>query len=85
MNKLVREEFFKKLTRFERARIISARAFQLELNAPFMIEFDEETLRSVNYDPVRLARIEFEKGVVPLRIKRFDEWTKGKLRDQKKS
>ncbi|MEM1988618.1 MAG: DNA-directed RNA polymerase subunit K [Candidatus Woesearchaeota archaeon] len=83
MNRTVKEDFFKKHTSFERARIIAARALQLELNAPFIIDFDKETLEKVNYDPVRLARIEYEKGVIPLEVRRLKDWTKGKISKKK--
>ncbi len=46
------------LTRYERTRVISARALQLTLGAAPLIETDEK-------DPYRIARLEFEKGVLP--------------------
>ncbi len=69
--KKVREEILQKHTKYERARIIAARALQLELNAPFMIKIDDETLKKLNYDPVRIAELEYQKGAVPLKIRRI--------------
>ena len=53
----------KQYTRFERARIIGARALQIARGAPIMIETD---LR----DPIEIAELEFEKGVIPLDVRR---------------
>jgi len=48
------------LTRFERARVLSARALQLALGAPPLVEVPEGVK-----DPYELAQIELEKGVLP--------------------
>jgi len=51
------------MTRFEKTRIISARALQISMGAPVLIK----TELSV---PRRIAMEEFEKGVLPITIKR---------------
>jgi len=48
------------LNRFEKARLIGARALQLAMGAPPLIEVKDLT------NPVRIAFSEFEKGVIPL-------------------
>ena len=48
------------LTRFERARVLSARALQLALGAPPLVEGVEQLK-----DPYAIAQIELEKGVLP--------------------
>lgn len=50
-------------TKFERARIIGARALQIAKGAPVMIETDIKS-------PIAIAELEFEKGVIPLDVKR---------------
>ncbi|AKB84591.1 MULTISPECIES: DNA-directed RNA polymerase subunit K [Methanococcoides] len=50
-------------TRYERARIIGARSLQIAMEAPILIE-DEST------DSLRIATMEFEKGVIPVTVKR---------------
>lgn len=50
-------------TRFERARIIGARALQLAEGAPALIETDQD-------DPIDVARQELEEGVVPIGVRR---------------
>jgi DNA-directed RNA polymerase I, II, and III subunit RPABC2 len=53
------------LTRFERARIVGARALQLSMGAPLLIEVAEGV-----GDPVDLALKELEVGVLPITIRR---------------
>jgi len=50
-------------TRFEKARIIGARALQIAMGAPVLIETDKK-------DPLEIAREEFEKGLIPITVKR---------------
>lgn len=50
------------LTRFEKARLISARALQISLGAPALLKADKSM--SI-YD---LAKLEFEKNVLPLTV-----------------
>jgi DNA-directed RNA polymerase subunit K len=52
----------KRLTRFERARIIGARSLQITRGAPILIKTKES-------DPLRIAELEFEKGLIPLGVK----------------
>ncbi|MCI0497614.1 MAG: DNA-directed RNA polymerase subunit K [Thermoplasmata archaeon] len=51
-------------TRFEKARIIGARALQISLNAPVLIDVPPDVL-----DPLAIARVEFEEGVIPISTK----------------
>lgn len=51
-----------KLTRFERARIIGARALQISRGAPILIKTDIK-------DPIKIAELEFEQGVIPLTVR----------------
>lgn len=52
-----------KLTRYERARIIGARALQISLGAPVLIDVDRK-------EPIDIAMMELEKGVIPITVKR---------------
>jgi DNA-directed RNA polymerase subunit K len=54
-----------KYTRFERARIIGARALQISMGSPVLVELQEPIL-----DPIEIAIIEFQKGVIPMTVKR---------------
>ena len=52
-----------KFTRYERARIIGARALQIAMGAPVLIEVDKK-------EPIDIALMELEKGVIPITVKR---------------
>jgi len=53
----------RKYTKYEEARIIGARALQIAAGAPVLIETDE-------IDAIEIAIQEFEKGVIPITVKR---------------
>ena len=55
--------YYDNSTRFERTRIISARALQISMGAPILINTKE-------HDPKKIARLEFEQNVLPITIKR---------------
>jgi DNA-directed RNA polymerase subunit K/omega len=59
-----------KLTKYERARIIGARALQISMGAPFLTKIDKEALEKMNYKPVEIAKKEFNRGILPITIKR---------------
>ena len=58
-------------TKYEHARIIGARALQIAQGAPFMIKLTEKELEKIGYNPIEIAKIEFQKGLVPIKIKRL--------------
>jgi DNA-directed RNA polymerase subunit K len=55
-------------TRFERARIIGARALQLSMGAPPLIDVAEDVR-----DPVRVAMAEFKADAIPLTVQRMQQ------------
>ena len=57
-------------TKYEKARIIGVRALQISMGAPFMVTFTEDDLKSMHYNPVEIARIEFEKDIIPITVRR---------------
>ena len=59
-----------KYTRYEKVRIIGSRALQISMGAPFLVKLSKEDLERVHYNPVDIARIEFEKDVIPITVKR---------------
>jgi len=54
-----------KYTRFERARIIGARALQISMGAPILLDIPKGIV-----DPIEISTLEFEKGVIPITVKR---------------
>jgi len=57
-------------TKYEKARIIGARALQISLGAPFMIKMNDKKLAEISYNPVEIAKFEFEKDLIPITVKR---------------
>lgn len=53
-------------TRYEKARIISARALQIAQGAPVLIKLPKQVS-----DPQEIAKTEWEAGVIPIDIKRI--------------
>lgn len=50
-------------TKFEKARIIGARALQLAYGAPPLVKVPENTV-----NPIDIAEIEFDKQIIPITI-----------------
>jgi DNA-directed RNA polymerase subunit K/omega len=65
--------FVDSLTRFEKARLISARALQVALGAPVLVK-----LSKADTNPIDIAKHELEKGVLPLAVLR--EYPSGEVR-----
>jgi DNA-directed RNA polymerase subunit K len=57
-------------TKYEKARIVGARALQIATGAPLLLELKEEDLEKINYGSIAIAKMEFEKGILPITIKR---------------
>ena len=57
-------------TKYEKARIIGARALQLAMGAPIMIELKEKDLEQLKYNPIKIAKMELEANVLPISIAR---------------
>jgi len=54
-----------KLTRYEKARLIGARALQISMGAPSALRTDENLLQ-----PIDIALKEFQNGIIPIKVKR---------------
>ncbi|MCL4324442.1 MAG: DNA-directed RNA polymerase subunit K [Candidatus Thermoplasmatota archaeon] len=50
-------------TRFEKARILGARALQISLGAPILVDAPPEVL-----DPLVIAEMEFDALVIPITV-----------------
>jgi len=53
------------MTKYERARVLGARALQISMNAPIMVELEGET------DPLQIAMKELRERKIPLIIRRY--------------
>lgn len=56
-------------TKYEKTRILGARALQIAMDAPLLIDIDKKELEEINYDPMEIAKIEFERDVLPITVK----------------
>lgn len=54
-----------KLTRFEKAKIIGARALQISMGAPILIKLTDDII-----NPLDIAIRELDAGVVPITVRR---------------
>ncbi|PLW80365.1 DNA-directed RNA polymerase subunit K [Candidatus Woesearchaeota archaeon] len=57
-------------TKYEKARMIGSRALQISMGAPLALKFKTEELEAMNYNPVEIAKKEFEAGKIPLKVLR---------------
>ena len=55
-------------TRSERARIIGARGLQISMGASVLMDVPEDFI-----DPIDIALLEYEKGLLPITVKRSTE------------
>ncbi|MBI2106496.1 DNA-directed RNA polymerase subunit K [Candidatus Woesearchaeota archaeon] len=65
--KAQKTEFF---TKYEKARIIGARALQIFMEAPILVKLEKEDFKRLGYSPVEIAKLEYDSGVLPITIKR---------------
>ncbi len=54
-----------KLTRFEKARIVGARALQIAMGAPILVQPSEKLS-----NPIDIALKELETGILPMTVRR---------------
>jgi len=64
------EKTLAQFTKYERARILGARALQISMDAPVLLKLDKETLEQLNYDSLKIAQKELDEGVLPISIHR---------------
>lgn len=71
-------------TKYERARILGARALQLAMDAPILMKINDDALSNINFDPLRIAEIELDSGVLPISVnKPMPEKRKDKIENIK--
>ena len=56
-----------KYTRFEKARIVGARALQISMGAPSLIKIPKDII-----SPIDIAMLEFREDAIPITVKRVD-------------
>jgi len=63
----MQEEIF---TKYERARILGARALQIAMNAPLLIKISDEDLEKIKFDALKIAEIELNSNILPISIRK---------------
>ena len=63
----------RRITRFERARVLGARALQISMRAPVLVDVDEsrDAGEPELTDPLLIAQKEIEALILPIVIRRF--------------
>ena len=56
------------LTKYERARILGARALQIAMNAPLLIKITNEDLEKIKFDALKIAEVELDSGILPISV-----------------
>jgi DNA-directed RNA polymerase subunit K/omega len=59
-----------KYTKFEIARMIGSRALQISMGAPFLVKLNDKDLEAIGYNPIEIAKKEFEAEVLPITVRR---------------
>lgn len=57
-------------SKYEKARIIGSRALQISMGAPLLSNLKKKDLENLCFNPVEMAKREFEDGVIPITVKR---------------
>lgn len=57
-------------TSYEKARMIGSRALQLSQGAKPLIDINQEEMATLKYNPIEIAKREFEANMIPLTVKR---------------
>lgn len=57
-------------SKYERARILGARALQIAMNAPLLIKIDQKDLEKIKFDALKIAEIELNSNILPISIKK---------------
>ena len=55
-------------TNYEKTRILGARALQIAMDAPHLLDIPKKKLESFNYDPMEIAKLELEADVLPITV-----------------
>ncbi len=59
-----------KYSRFEKARMIGSRALQIGMGAKPLVDLKEKDLKKIKYNPIEIAKMEFNEGLIPIEVRR---------------
>jgi DNA-directed RNA polymerase subunit K len=66
----MKEEEITSYTKYEKARILGSRALQIAMGAPILVKLTDNDLKRLHYNPIEIAKLEFEKDLIPITVKR---------------
>ena len=58
------------ITKYEKARIVGARALQLSMGAPMFIKLSKQELENIRHSTVEIAKKELDKDIIPIAVRR---------------
>ena len=64
------EEEITDYSKYEKARMLGSRALQIAVGAPILIKMTDKDLKKVSYNPIEIAKLEFENDLLPITVKR---------------
>ena len=70
MAKKKKQEKEIEFTKYEKARVLGSRALQISMGAPYLIKLSKNKLEEMQYNPLKIALLEFEAGVIPITVVR---------------
>ena len=70
-------------TKFEKARIIGSRALQISMGAPFLVKLSQKQLEELKYNPIEIAKLEWEEGLIPIDVRREKPLKLGDKKEKK--
>lgn len=56
------------MSKFDKTRLIASRAHQIADGSPIKVELTQEELEKINYNPIKIAMMEFEKDLIDLKV-----------------
>ncbi|RME53367.1 DNA-directed RNA polymerase subunit K [Candidatus Woesearchaeota archaeon] len=58
------------VTKYEKARLIGTRALQISMGAPLLVKLSKKELEALEYNPIEIAKREFEAGKLQIEVDR---------------
>ena len=59
-----------KSTKYEKARMIGARALQISMGAPSLLKLEAKDYAAYKYNPIKIATLEYDKDILPIAVRR---------------
>ena len=57
-------------SKYEKARMIGSRGLQISMGAPTLVKISEDDLKKIKFNPIEIAKKEFDEGLLPITVKR---------------